>query len=67
MGRTNIVLDDRLIEKAVEITGARSKKEAVDIALRSLVDKDSLHQSIKRLAGKLEWTGNINELRKNRK
>ena len=39
MGRTNIVLDDDLIEQAMELTGARSKGEVVDIALRRLVER----------------------------
>lgn len=35
--RTNIVLDDRLIAEAMKLTKARSKREAVDLALRELV------------------------------
>ena len=66
MGRTNIVIDEELIQKAVEITGARSRREAVDIALRRLVDKDSLYQTLKRLSGKLNWEGNLTEWRKKR-
>ena len=66
MGRTNIVIDDELIQKAVEITGARSRREAVDIALRRLVDKNSLYQSLRRLSGKLKWEGNLSEWRKKR-
>jgi Arc/MetJ family transcription regulator len=66
MGRTNIVLDDKLVQKAVELTGARSKREAVDIALRQLVEKDSLYQSLKRLRGKLTWKGNLDGWRRKR-
>ena len=35
--RTNIVLNDALIEKALALTGARSKREVVELALRELV------------------------------
>lgn len=35
--RTNIVLDDELIERAMRLTRARSKRDVVDIALRELI------------------------------
>ncbi len=35
--RTNIVLDDQIVEEAMRITQARSKKEVIDRALRELV------------------------------
>lgn len=59
MGRTNIEIDDDLIEKAIELTGARTKREVVDLALRRLVDRGSLYASIRRLRGRLNWEGNI--------
>ena len=39
MARTNIELDGRLVERAMRLTGARTKREVVDIALRRLVEK----------------------------
>ncbi|MEE9355673.1 MAG: type II toxin-antitoxin system VapB family antitoxin [Methylococcaceae bacterium] len=36
--RTNIVLDDTLVTQALALTGARSKKDVVDLALHQLVD-----------------------------
>jgi len=51
MGRTNIVLDDSLIEKAMEITGARSKREAVNLALRRLVGDLEVRQALRRMRG----------------
>ena len=59
MGRTNIDIDDALVEKARRLTGAKSKREAVDIALRRLVEKGSLYRAVRRLRGKLEWEGDI--------
>lgn len=41
--RTNIVLDEELVRKAMRITGARSKREVVDIALRELVARSAQH------------------------
>jgi Arc/MetJ family transcription regulator len=59
MGRTNIELDDGLVEKAMRLTGASTKREVVDIALRRLVEKGSLYRSLRHLKGKLEWEGDV--------
>ena len=48
MARTNIVLDEKLTAEALRITGARSKREAVDIALRRLVEQESLNCALRR-------------------
>ena len=63
MGRTNIEIDDALVEKAKRLTGAKSKREAVDIALRRLVEKGSLYRALRRLRGKLAWEGDIDSWR----
>jgi len=63
MGRTNIELNDDLVATAMELTGARSKREAVDIALRRLVEKGTLYRSIRNLRGRLEWEGDIDAWR----
>jgi len=59
MGRTNIELDDLLVEKAMRLTGARTKRAVVNIALRRLVSKGSLYRALRRLRGKLAWEGDI--------
>lgn len=66
MGRTNIELDDRLVEEAMDLTGARTKREVVDIALRRLVNKGSLYRSIRDLRGKLAWEGDVEAWRSSR-
>jgi Arc/MetJ family transcription regulator len=66
MGRTNIELDDDLVEQAMDLTGARTKREVVDIALRRLVDKGSLFRSIRGLRGKLAWQGDVEAWRSSR-
>ncbi len=48
--RTNIVIDDRLIKRAMKLSGAASKREVVDIALRSLV-RDKSRKNILDLVG----------------
>lgn len=66
MGRTNIEIDDELIEEALQLTGARTKREVVDIALRRLVEKGGLYRSIRKLRGKLEWEGDVSAWRRSR-
>jgi len=66
VGRTNIELDDALVATAMDLTGARSKREVVDIALRRLVAKGSLYRSIRDLRGKLAWEGDVDAWRASR-
>ncbi len=49
--RTNIVLDDKLVKDAMKATGAKTKREVVDLALRQLVRQKS-HKDIRDLVGK---------------
>jgi Arc/MetJ family transcription regulator len=60
--RTNIVIDDDLMEKAMEISGARTKKDLVEEAL-SLLIKLKQQLKIRDLQGKLSWEGNLTEMR----
>ena len=63
MARTNIEVDDILMAKAMRLTGARTKREAVDIALRRLVAKGSLYRAVRRLRGKVAWEGDVDTWR----
>ncbi|MEE9229438.1 MAG: type II toxin-antitoxin system VapB family antitoxin [Acidobacteriota bacterium] len=63
MGRTNIEIDDKLVEKAMRLTGAQTKREVVNIALRRLVEKGSLYRAVRRLRGKLAWQGDVDAWR----
>lgn len=67
MGRTNIVLDDRLVERAMRLTGARTKREVVNMALRDIVARRSLHRALRRLKGKLRWEGDVDIWRRSRR
>lgn len=60
--RTNIDIDDRLISQAMRRSGARTKKAAVEAGLRMLVRTHS-QASIRRLKGKVEWTGDLEQSR----
>ena len=56
--RTNIVLDDKLVEKGMNYTGIRTKKDLVNLALRELIRRKE-RKKILRLKGKLRWEGNL--------
>lgn len=60
MRRTNIVIDSALVDKAMRLTGARSKREVVDIVLRRLVEKGDLYREIRRLRAAWNGTGTSN-------
>jgi Arc/MetJ family transcription regulator len=60
--RTNIVIDDQLMRDAMQASGARTKREAVEIGLRTLV-KLGQQERIKALRGQLFWEGDLDSLR----
>jgi Arc/MetJ family transcription regulator len=63
--RTNIVIDDRLMDEALAATGLRTKREAVELGLRTLV---RLHKQagMRRARGKLQWEGDLDAMRRDR-
>lgn len=63
--RTNIVLDDELIERAKKATGLKTKREVVDEALRTLV-RLSEQREVRKLRGKLAWEGDLERMRESR-
>ena len=63
--RTNVVIDDRLIKKALNYTGLKTKKEVIDYALKELV-KRKRRKEILDLAGKLRWEGDLDAMREGR-
>ncbi|MEQ9058943.1 MAG: type II toxin-antitoxin system VapB family antitoxin [Gammaproteobacteria bacterium] len=60
--RTNIVIDDKLMADALKVSGATTKKEAVELGLKLLV-RQNKQQAIRKLRGKLKWEGNLDEMR----
>ena len=60
--RTNIVIDDELMAKALKATGLTTKKEVVEQGLKLLIRRQE-QQSIRDLKGKLMWEGDLDELR----
>lgn len=66
MKRTNIVLDDGLVEDCIKATGIKTQKALIDHALRELLRHEN-QLKILDLKGKVSWDGNLEEWRKGRK
>jgi Arc/MetJ family transcription regulator len=60
--RTNIEIDEELVRQAMRKTGAPTKRAAVDAGLRLLVKTHS-QAAIRRLRGKVQWEGDLNQSR----
>ncbi len=60
--RTNIDIDDRLMQEAMRRSGARTKRAAVEAGLRLLAETHA-QGSIRRLRGKVVWEGDLSESR----
>ncbi|MDD5363976.1 MAG: type II toxin-antitoxin system VapB family antitoxin [Gallionellaceae bacterium] len=60
--RTNIVIDDQLIEDALRATGLKTKREAVEFGLRTLL-RLKQQEDIRRFRGKLQWQGDLDAMR----
>ncbi len=60
--RTNIDIDDELMRSALDVTGLRTKREVVELGLRTLVRLRKQEQ-VKDLRGRLTWTGDLDRLR----
>ena len=60
--RTNIVIDDDLRRDTLRATGLKTKREAVEQGLRTLL-RLSRQAEIRRLRGKLDWQGDLNAMR----
>ncbi len=60
--RTNIVIDDQLMKTALKFTGLTTKREVVELALKTLI-KLKQQESIKNFRGKLQWSGDLDEFR----
>ena len=61
--RTNIVIDDALMKRALEVSGIKTKREAVERGLQLLI-KISAQQEILKYRGKLKWAGDLDEMRR---
>lgn len=65
MSRTNIDLDEKLVEEALKLTSFKTKKQLVNFALEEFVRRKK-RKSILELEGKVKWEGNLEEMRQSR-
>jgi Arc/MetJ family transcription regulator len=63
--RTNIEIDDKLLQDALRVTGLKTKRAVVEAGLRMLL-RLKRQESILSLAGKVHWEGNLDESRQGR-
>lgn len=52
--RTNIVLDETLVKEATALTGIRTKRELIDLALQELI-RSRRKKNLLDLAGKIQF------------
>jgi Arc/MetJ family transcription regulator len=60
--RTNIIIDDTLMNQALTISGYKTKKETVEEGLKLLIAQKK-QASIRAFRGKLNWEGDLDQLR----
>jgi Arc/MetJ family transcription regulator len=65
MKRTNVVLDDDLLEDCIKATGIKTRKALIDHALRELLRREN-QTKILDLKGNIDWEGNLDEWRQGR-
>jgi Arc/MetJ family transcription regulator len=60
--RTNIVIDDKLMKETLRLTGLKTKREAVELGLRTIV-RLRKQEAIRGFRGKLKWQGDLDAMR----
>ena len=63
--RTNIDIDDDLMREVLKATGLKTKKEAVELGLKTLL-RLKQQERIRHYKGKLRWTGDLEQMRETR-
>lgn len=65
MKRTNVVLDEHLLEEAVRVSGERTYARTIERALSELVQRARV-RGLEQLAGSGLWSGDLGEMRGDR-
>ena len=60
--RTNIEINDKLMNDVLKATGVKTKKEAVELGLKTLI-RLKKQGNIKNFRGELKWTGDLDDMR----
>ena len=61
--RTNIDIDDSLLNRAMKMARSKNKKQTVHLALEELI-RTMKRESLSQLKGKVKWKGNLSEMRR---
>ena len=61
--RTNIVIDDEPMAEVLRLTGAKTKREAVELGLKTLI-RLKKQSRLRKFRGKLLWKGDLDAMRK---
>jgi Arc/MetJ family transcription regulator len=61
--RTNIEIDDELMRDALRVTGLKTKREAVELGLRTLLQLRR-QEEVRNVRGKLPWEGDLDAMRR---
>jgi Arc/MetJ family transcription regulator len=61
--RTNIVIDEELMQQVLKLTGLKTKREAVEQGLKALLRLKQQEQ-IRKYRGKLHWEGDLDTMRR---
>ena len=64
MKRTNVVLDEQLLEEAVRVSGERTYARTIERALTEMVQRSRLNRAFEQLVGSGGWSGNLAEMRR---
>jgi Arc/MetJ family transcription regulator len=65
MGRTNVVLDDRLVMQCQKATGIKTRRGLIDFALHELL-RHERQRKVLELRGRVRWQGDLDTWRKGR-
>ncbi len=65
MKRTNVELDENLVQECIKATGIKTQKSLIDHALRELLRHEN-QLRILELKGNVTWEGNLDEWRQER-
>lgn len=66
MKRTNVVLDEQLLEEAVRVSGERTYARTIERALQEMVRRARAVHGIEELTGSGLWSGSLSEMRSDR-
>ncbi|HEY8181070.1 MAG TPA: type II toxin-antitoxin system VapB family antitoxin [Thermoanaerobaculia bacterium] len=66
MKRTNVVLDEALLEEALRLSGEKTYSATINRALQELVRRITVEEGLKLMSGSGWWEGDLAEMRRDR-